>query len=89
MSALIAYCGTIETSRKRYSFIARSFSIGMRTPSSVTVPSTTRIRLSSRMRLFPRVVFPQPDSPAIPMISRSATPNVTPSSAFTSPRSVR
>ena len=37
------------------------------------MPSTTRIRPSSRIRLLPSVVLPQPDSPAMPMISPSAT----------------
>ena len=40
LSALIAYCGTIETSRKRNAFIALSSASGSSTPSSSTVPST-------------------------------------------------
>jgi hypothetical protein len=41
------------------------------------------------MRLFASVVFPQPDSPASPAISPSAIENVIPSTALTSPWSVR
>ena len=89
LRALIAYCGTIETFRKRNSFIALLSSIGSSTPSSSTVPSTYRMRPSSRIRLLPSVVFPQPDSPAMPMISPSATSKLTPSSARTSPFVVR
>ena len=89
LRALIAYCGTIETCLKRNSFIPRSFARGSTRPSSVTLPPMWRIRPSSRMRLLPSVDLPQPDSPARPMISPSEMSNVTPSSALTSPRSVR
>jgi hypothetical protein len=87
--ALIAYCGTIDTSENRKAFIASVSPIGSWVPSRVTVPPTCRILLSMRMRLLPSVVLPDPDSPTSPMISPSATENVTPSSACTSPRNVR
>ena len=89
LSALIEYCGTSETRLKRKAFIASSSQIGSSAPSSSTRPSTYRMRVSRRIRLFPSVDLPQPDSPARPMISRSATSNVVPSTACTSPRSVR
>ena len=85
----MAYCGTIDTFSKRKTFIARSSAIGSSTPSSETVPPMCCMRPSRRIRLLPSVVFPQPDSPARPMISPSATEKVTPSSARTSPLSVR
>jgi len=44
---------------------------------------------SRRIRLFPRVDLPQPDSPARPMISLSAIEKVAPSRALTSPANVR
>ncbi len=87
--ALIEYCGMIDTSLKRRAFMARSSPIGSSAPSRTAVPPTWRIRPSSRMRLLPSVVFPQPDSPARPMISPSSSPKVTPSRARTSPRMVR
>ena len=63
-------------------FIARTSSIGSSSSSSRTRPVTRRMRPSSRIRLLPSVDFPQPDSPARPMISPSATENVTPSSCL-------
>ena len=87
--ALIAYCGTSDTSLNRNGFMASVSEIGSSRPSSSTLPSTYRIRPSRRIRLLPSVDLPQPDSPASPMISPSPIPKVTPSSAFTSPASVR
>ena len=89
VSALIEYCGTIETSLKRNAFIFASFAIGSSRPSSSTRPRTCLMRESMRIRLFPRLDLPHPDSPARPMISPSAISNVAPSTAFTSPRSER
>ncbi len=89
LRALIAYCGMIETSLKRYSRIASPSAIGSSIPSRATRPPTWRIRPSIRTRLLPKVDLPHPDSPARPMISPSATATVTPSSAFTSPARVR
>ena len=40
LSALIAYCGTIETCRKRNRFIASSSQIGSSSPSSTAWPPT-------------------------------------------------
>ena len=40
LSALIAYCGMIETSPNRKAFIARRPQIGSSVPSSSTLPST-------------------------------------------------
>ena len=87
--ALIAYWGTIEMLLNRYWFIALESSIGSSSPSSSTRPSMCCMRLSIRIRLFPSVDFPQPDSPARPMISPSSIPKVTPSTHWTSPRSER
>jgi hypothetical protein len=78
-----------DTAVNRNRRIASSSPIGSVEPSSSTAPPAWRIRLSSLIRLLPNVDFPQPDSPASPMISPSATAKLAPSSAFTSPRRVR
>ena len=85
----MAYWGTTETSRSRCRFMALKSAIGRFTPSSSTVPPTCFIRPSRKTRLLPSVDLPQPDSPARPMISPSAMEKLTPSTALTSPRSVR
>ena len=87
--ALMAYWGMIETSWKRKRFIRSASPMGSSLPSSSTVPPTWRMRPSRRMRLLPRVDLPQPDSPASPISSPSATAKLTPSRAWTSPRRVR
>src|SRR5215218_3091820 len=87
--ALMAYWGMIETSLKRKPFIRSGSAMGSSLPSSSTVPPTWRMRPSRRIRLLPRVDLPQPDSPARPTSSPSATPKLTPSRAWTWPRRVR
>src|SRR5215204_1009271 len=89
LSALMAYWGMIETSLNRKPFIRSLSQMGSSLPSSSTVPSTWRMRPSRRIRLLPRVDLPQPDSPASPTSSPSATVKLTPSRALTSPRRVR
>ena len=82
----MAYCGMIETARKRKWFMARLSEMGRGRPSSSTVPPVTFIRPSMKIKLLPRVDLPQPDSPARPMISPSAMLRLTRSTACTSPR---
>ena len=85
----MAYCGMIDTCLNRKSSMAAESQIGSRAPSRSASPATYRMRLSKRVRLLASVDLPQPDSPARPMISPSATLNETPSSALTSPPRVR
>jgi hypothetical protein len=87
--ALIAYWGMTVTSLNRNSFMPSSSQMGKLLPSRVTLPATYFILPSRRIRLFPRVDLPQPDSPARPMISLSAIEKVAPSRALTSPANVR
>ena len=88
LSALMAYWGTTEMVWKRCLSMAALSEMGSSVPSSSTLPATWRMRPSRRMRLFPSVVLPQPDSPARPMISPSAMSKLTPSRAWTSPARV-
>ena len=69
--------------------MARLSEIGRGLPSSSTWPPTCFIRPSMKIKLFPSVDFPHPDSPARPIISPSAMEKLTPSTAWTSPRIVR
>ena len=70
--AFIAYWGMIEIFLKRTSFIRARSAIGNSCPSNITRPAMCFIG-GTKIRLWPKVVFPQPDSPARPMISPSAT----------------
>ena len=83
--AFMAYCGMMEIFLNRKSFIFSMSQMGSSSPSRVTRPSTNLMGGVRRIRLLPSVVFPQPDSPASPMISPSAMLKVALSSALTSP----
>ncbi|MBA7551736.1 hypothetical protein ES705_44284 [subsurface metagenome] len=83
--AVMAYCGMVEIFLNLKLFIFFMSQTGNSSLSSFTLPPTNLIGGFKRIRLLPSVDFPQPDSPASPMISPSLTVNVAPSNALTSP----
>ena len=81
LRALMAYWGTTETSRSRWPVHGLVISDRQVLAVELDGAPTCFIRPSRKTRLLPSVDFPQPDSPAKPMISPSAIEKLTPSTA--------
>jgi hypothetical protein len=88
-SAFIALCGMSEISFQRIRRISSNDSSRSRqSPNRIRPPSIRPPGGSRRRRARATVVFPHPDSPTRPKLSRARTPNDTPSTARTAPSRV-